>query len=86
MNRSAPQLDCLASTASGFSRGKGTLRASFIRGSTDRSAAVAAVPDPRRFLSETLAAQGEGLCLNELLARSADLSQRIGRDFLGHVA
>ena len=24
--------------------------------------------------------------LNELLARSADLSDRIGRDFLGHVA
>jgi uncharacterized alpha-E superfamily protein len=35
---------------------------------------------------ETLAPQGIEPFLNELLARSADLSQRIGRDFLGHVA
>ena len=35
---------------------------------------------------ETLAPQGIEPFLNGLLARSADLSDRIGRDFLGHVA
>jgi len=35
---------------------------------------------------ETLAPRGIEPFLNELLARSADLSDRIGRDFLGHAA
>jgi len=35
---------------------------------------------------DTLAPQGCERFLGDLLARSADLSDRIGRDFLGHVA
>jgi uncharacterized alpha-E superfamily protein len=34
----------------------------------------------------TLAPQGAGGFLTDLLGRTADLSDRIGRDFLGHVA
>jgi uncharacterized alpha-E superfamily protein len=35
---------------------------------------------------ESLAPQGSERFLHDLIARAADLSDRIGRDFLGHAA